>query len=93
MAKRIIRVSEAQAADDFPKLLACVREGSEVVIEANAASVAVLRAAEPPVRLLSDSLRLARLHSSTATLDAEFSKDLEAAIESRREPLEPPAWD
>jgi len=33
---------------------------------------------------------------STAVMDADFAKDVEAAIESHREPLEPlepPAWD
>jgi hypothetical protein len=28
-----------------------------------------------------------------ATLDADFAKDVEAAIESHREPLSPPTWD
>ena len=36
------------------------------------------------VRLLSESLRLAREHGSTATLDSEFGKDVEAGIESHR---------
>jgi hypothetical protein len=52
-----------------------------------------MRPAEPYVRLLSESLRLAREHGSTATLDEDFAKDVEAAIESHREPLNPPAWD
>jgi hypothetical protein len=26
-------------------------------------------------------------------MDADFARDIEAAIESHREPLEPPAWD
>jgi hypothetical protein len=30
---------------------------------------------------------------SNATIDADFAKDVEAAVESHREPLEPPAWD
>ena len=70
-----------------------IRSGAEVVIEDNARPVAVVRPAEPYVRLLSESLRLAREHGSTATLDADFAKDVEAAIESHREPLNPPAWD
>jgi len=53
----------------------------------------VLRPAEPHVRLLSESLRLAKEHASTATLDGAFARDLEAAINSHREPLNPPAWD
>jgi hypothetical protein len=36
---------------------------------------------------------LAREHGSTATLDEDFAKDVEAGIASHREPLEPPTWD
>ncbi len=95
MAKRVVHVSEKEAAaTSVETLLAHVRAGAEVVIEDGARPVAVLRSADPPPgRLLSESLRLAREHGSTATLDEDFAKDVEAAIESRREPLNPPAWD
>ena len=93
MAKNVIHVSEAEAASDFPALMARVRAGAEVVIENGERPVAVLHPAEPAVRLLSESLRLAREHASTATLDEDFAKDVEAAVESHREPLDPPAWD
>lgn len=45
MAKAVIHVSEAQAAEDFSKLLAQVRAGVEVVIEDNARPIAVIRRA------------------------------------------------
>lgn len=93
MAKHVIHISEKEAASDFASLLARVRAGTEVVIEHDTRPVAVVRPAEPHVRLLSESLRLAREHGSTATLDPDFAKDVEAAIESHREPLNPPAWD
>lgn len=93
MPKNVIHVSEAEAASDFLSLLDRVRAGAEIVIESNARPVAVVRPAEAHVRLLSESLRLAREHGSTATLDAGFGRDVEAAIESHREPLSPPAWD
>jgi hypothetical protein len=64
-----------------------------VVIEKDAKPVAIVSPAEPDVRLLSESLRLARERASTATLDEEFGKDVEAAIESHHEPLNPPLWD
>jgi len=63
------------------------------VIENDNLPIAVVRPAEPHVRLLSESLRLAREHASTATMDADFARDVEAAVESHREPLDPPAWD
>jgi antitoxin (DNA-binding transcriptional repressor) of toxin-antitoxin stability system len=94
MAKDVIHISEAEAASDFASLLARVRSGTEVVIEDNTRSVAAVRLiAEPSVRLLSESLRLAREHGSTVTLDGDFGRDLEEIIESHREPLNPPAWD
>jgi prevent-host-death family protein len=93
MAKPVIHISEAEAASDFASLMARVRAGAEVVIEQDARPVAVLRPAEPHVRLLSESLRLAREHGSTVTLDEGFERDLEEIINSHREPLNPPAWD
>jgi prevent-host-death family protein len=93
MAKQVIRISDTEAASDFATVLARVREGAEVVIEQNARPVAVIRPAEPLVRLLSESLRLAREHGSTATLDGDFARDIEEVVNSRREPLNPPAWD
>jgi prevent-host-death family protein len=88
-----IHVSEAEAANDFASLLARVRAGAEVVIERNAEAVAVLRPAAPNVRLLSESLRLAKERDSSTTLDGDFGRDLEAVVTSHREPLTPPAWD
>jgi antitoxin (DNA-binding transcriptional repressor) of toxin-antitoxin stability system len=94
MPKQVIHISEAEAASDFPSLLARVRAGAEVVIERDAQPVAVLRSAEPqPGRLLSESIALAKAHGSTVTLDGDFGRDLEDIINSHREPLTPPAWD
>lgn len=93
MARRVIHMSDAEAANDFASLLDRVRTGAEIVIEHDAWPVAVVRPAEPHVRRLSESLRLAKEHASSATLDPDFAKDVEAAIASHREPLKPPAWD
>lgn len=89
----MIRISEAEAASDFPSLLARVRAGAEVMIERDAEAVAIIRPAAPHVRLLSESLRLANEHVSTATLDGTFGRDLDAVVSSHREPLTPPARD
>jgi antitoxin (DNA-binding transcriptional repressor) of toxin-antitoxin stability system len=93
MAKNVIHISEAEAANNFADVLARVRAGAEIVIEDGVHPVAVVRPAEPHVRMLSESLRLAKEHASSATLDGEFARDLEAVINSHREPLNPPAWD
>lgn len=93
MAEHVIRISETEAASDFAEVLAQVRAGAEVIIESDNLPIAVIRPAEPDVRLLSESLRLAQEHASTATLDGAFGRDLEAVISSHREPLNPQEWD
>lgn len=91
MARNVIHISEAEATSDFAGVLARVRAGAEIVIGDKARAVAVVRPAEPHVRWLSESLRLAKEHASSATLDKDFSHDLEEVINSHREPLNPPA--
>ena len=93
MARQVIHVSEDDATSDFASLLAHVRAGVEIIIERNAKPIAILHPAEPSLRLLSESLRLAQEHGSTATLDDGFASDLEHVINGHREPLDPPAWE
>jgi antitoxin (DNA-binding transcriptional repressor) of toxin-antitoxin stability system len=93
MSKRVIHISESEAAaTDVATLLARVRAGAEIVIEKDKRPVAVLHLPEPLRRTISECIALLP-EDSTATVDADFSKDVEAAIASHREPLSPPAWD
>jgi antitoxin (DNA-binding transcriptional repressor) of toxin-antitoxin stability system len=93
MADRVIRISEVEASGDFAGVLARVRAGAQVVIESGEVAVAVIHPVKAHGRLLSESLRLAKEHASTATLDEDFARDLESAINSHRDQLRPPAWD
>jgi len=90
----VIHISEAEAASNFADVLARVRAGAEVVIESEPGKlpVAVIHAPAPPRRTISECIALLP-EDSTAIMDADFAKDVEAAIESDREPLTPPAWD
>jgi len=88
MADHVIHISEAEAANDFAGLLARVRAGAEIVIESGKLPVAVIHAPVPPRRCIA-----LLPEDSTATIDPDFARDVEAAVESHREPLEPPAWD
>ena len=92
MVDHVIHISEAEAANDFAGLLARVRAGAEIVIESGKLPVAVIHAPVPPRRSISECIALLP-EDSTATIDPDFAKDVEAAVESHREPLEPPAWD
>lgn len=74
-------------------MLERVRNGDEVVIEENAATVAVMKPAQEHVRLLSESLRMAQERGSTVRLDDEFGRDLTDVINSHREPMFGPDYD
>ena len=92
MADRVIRISESEAASNFASLLARVRAGAEIVIEHDAEPVAVLHAPAPARRTISECLALLP-EESTARIDSDFARDVEAAVKDHRELLEPPAWD
>jgi hypothetical protein len=87
-----LHVSEADAVRDLAAILQRVLAGAEVVIERDAQPLAVVRAAAPLRRTISECIALMPAES-TATIDADFAKDVEAAIAAHREPLEPLAWD
>jgi antitoxin (DNA-binding transcriptional repressor) of toxin-antitoxin stability system len=87
-----ISISEAEAVSNFADVLARVRAGAEVGIESDQLPVAVIHAPAPPRRTISECIALLP-EDSTAVMDADFAKDVNAAIESHRGPLEPPAGD
>ena len=96
MAKHVIHISDAEAASDFASLLDRVRKGAEIVIEHDARPVAVLHAAEPVRRTISECIALAKIHEEETgkapVLDADFAEDVEEIL-SNRKPWNPPAWE
>jgi len=88
----VLHISEAELARDIASLLDRVQSGAEVVIERNARPVAVLRAAEPRRRRLSE-IMAALPEDSSATIDPDFAADVQTFIDNHREPLHPPEWD
>ena len=93
MGKHVVHISEKEAATtSLATLLAHLRAGAEVLIENGTHAVAVVHPVEPARRTISECIALLP-EASTATIDPEFAKDVETAIASHREPLNPPAWD
>jgi antitoxin (DNA-binding transcriptional repressor) of toxin-antitoxin stability system len=87
-----LRITEAELARDIHAVLAQVQEGVEVIVEQDHRPVAVIKTPQGPGRKISECIALMPA-GSTATIDPDFAKDVEAAIAAHREPLEPPAWD
>jgi len=87
-----LHMSGDEVAKDFAAVLEKVvrRQGFDVVVERDRQPVAVLRPAPPPRRKISEVLALMS-KNSTATMEADFARDVLIAIDSHREPLEPPA--
>lgn len=93
-----VRISEAEAAGDFAGLLARVRAGEEIVIEAGSSPPIVMRVAgsAPRGRLLSESIALAEAYEKELgcmpVMDAEFAADMEEIVRNRK-PRDTSAWD
>ena len=87
-----LHVSEGELAKDLRSILQRVETGTEVIIERDAHPVAVIRPVEPVRRKISECIALLPA-DSTATIDPDFAKDVEAAIAAHREPLGSPTWD
>lgn len=96
MGKDVIHISETEAARDFAGLIKRVRAGAEIIIENGERPVAVLHAADPGRRSISECIALAERHEQETgkapVLDADFAKDVEE-IRSRRKAWNPPTWE
>jgi len=96
MEPRVLHVSEADAVRDMASILQRVSAGTEVVIERDAQPVAVVRAAAPVRRTISDCIALAKAHEEETgqvpTLDPDFAADMDEIIRNRK-PWNPPSWD
>jgi antitoxin (DNA-binding transcriptional repressor) of toxin-antitoxin stability system len=89
-------MSEAEFARDLHAVLEKVRQGTEVIVEHNHQPVAVLRAAAPLRRTISESIALAEHRDKergyAVTLDPDFAADVEQIVHNRK-PWNPSSWD
>jgi antitoxin (DNA-binding transcriptional repressor) of toxin-antitoxin stability system len=97
MGMAVIHISEADAARDFPSILARACAGEEVVIEANAVPIAILRgASDPHPRRFSEFIALAEARAKERgyepVMDSDFAADLEEIIRNRK-PGDHSAWE
>ncbi len=91
-----LHVSEADAVRDLGALLKRVQAGAEVIIERDAQPFAVIRAAAPAHRSISECIALAESHEkecgNVSVLDADFATDVDEIVRNRK-PWNPPSWD
>ena len=91
-----MHISEADLIRDPRTILRHVQTGVEIVIERDERPVAVLRAATPVRRRISECIAFAKAHEEKTgqapTLDPDFAADVEEIIRNRK-PWNPPSWD
>ena len=87
----------AELARDVHAVLAKVQAGLEVIVEQEHRPVAVITTPPGPGRKISECIALAKAYEEkfgyAPATDPDFAKDVQAAIDAHREPLNPPAWD
>jgi antitoxin (DNA-binding transcriptional repressor) of toxin-antitoxin stability system len=88
----VLHISEADLARDLHAVLDRVESGAEVIVERNAQPVAILGAAGPRRRKLSEIAAVLAV-DSTAVVDPDFATDVQEVIDSHREPLDSSVWD
>ena len=91
-----VHISEAELERDLHAVLEKVRQGAEVIVERNHQPLAVLRAATPQRRTISDCIALAQQREKerghAVTLDPEFAAEVERIVRNRK-PWNPSSWD
>ena len=91
-----VHISEAELARDLHAVLEKVRQGAEVIVERNHQPVAVLRAAVPTRRTISESIALAEHRDKergyAVTLDPDFAAEVQQIVHNRK-PWNPSSWD
>jgi antitoxin (DNA-binding transcriptional repressor) of toxin-antitoxin stability system len=95
MEPRILRVSEADAVRDLAAILKRVQAGTEIVIERDEQPLAIIRAATPERRTISECIAMAEAREKETgeqpVLDPDFAADVEEIVRNRK-PWNPPTW-
>jgi antitoxin (DNA-binding transcriptional repressor) of toxin-antitoxin stability system len=93
----VLHITEAELARDVHGVLEKVRAGAEVVIEEDHRAVAVIKTPRRPGRSIDECIALAKEYEArfreAPVPDPDFAKDVQAAIDAHREPLDTSAWD
>ncbi len=83
-----LHISEADAVRDLANILKRVEAGAEVIVERDAQPLAVLRAAAPARRTISECIALAAAHDEetgqSPVLDPDFAADVEEIVRKRK---------
>ena len=88
-----LRMTEAEVARDLHGVLERVRHGAEIVIEQGNQPVAVIKAPTVKGRQISEVIAALEASGASAVIDEHFARDVEEAVNSLRQPWNPPSWE
>ena len=92
-----LRITEAELARDIHAVLAQVQQGVEVIVEQDHRPVAIIKTPQAPGRRISECIALAKDYEDklgyAPVPDPDFARDVQAAIDAHREPLNLPLSD
>ena len=92
-----LHITEAEAARDFHAVVEQVRAGAEIVIERDLCPVAVIKTPPRKERSMDEAIAIAEAFEAklgySPLPDPDFSRDVQEAIDSHREALDPPNWE
>jgi len=94
----VVHISDEEAARDIEALLAAVRSGSQVIIEAPGRRGVMMMVPEEPMRARSitavlEGLRVRAETMGLAMPDDDFAADVAEAHERLNQPLDSSKWD
>jgi hypothetical protein len=89
-----VHMTEAEVVKDIQAVLEKVCQGAEVVVERGHRALAAIAPVKGPGRPIDECIALAKAHEKrlgyAPVPDPDFAKDVQAAVDLHREPLEPP---
>ena len=87
-----VHITEAELVRDISATLDRVEHGAEIVVERGARPVAVIRTPQQAVRPILECIAIAKAYEErlgyAPVPDPGFAVDVQAAIDSHREPLD-----
>ena len=88
-----VRITETELARDVHAVLEKVRQGVEVIVEQDHRPVAVIKTPVAPGRKISEVIAALEADGAHGVLDEDFAQDVKEAIQTYREPWNPPSVD
>ena len=88
-----VHMTDKEVTDNFAAVLENISKGAEVIVEQDHRPVALIRSPTTEGRLLSDVIAALEASGANAMVDEDFARDVQAGIDSTREPWNPPSWE